>query len=203
MTESSSAHPPALGVPHGRHLPRFSVIDIETSGLSVQRHRILQVAVVTVEDGRIVDEWSSLIGLRWPFQPLGPRRVHGIRRRDLRGAPSERHVLEEFARRIGSTVVVAHNTSFDWPFLERAAETAGVELPDVERLCTLWASRRLDPQRRTSHRLTDVAERYGVTNDRPHDALHDARTTASVLPLLLADHGITDEAGLRRLYDRR
>jgi DNA polymerase III epsilon subunit-like protein len=36
-------------------LPRFSVVDIETSGLSLRWHRILQVAVVSVVDGRVVE----------------------------------------------------------------------------------------------------------------------------------------------------
>ena len=39
-------------------LPVFSVVDIETSGLSTRRHRILQVAVARVVDGEIVDEWG-------------------------------------------------------------------------------------------------------------------------------------------------
>ena len=71
-------------------LPRFAVVDIETSGLSLRRHRILQVAVVIVDDGVVVDEWSSLVKLRWPWQRVGPRRVHGIGRRQLRAAPGRR-----------------------------------------------------------------------------------------------------------------
>ena len=77
----------------GPGLPVFSVVDIETSGLSTRRHRILQVAVARVVDGEIVDEWSSLIALRWPWQRVGPRRVHGIDRRALKGAPDARSVL--------------------------------------------------------------------------------------------------------------
>ena len=45
-------------------LPRFAVVDIETSGLSDRRHRILQIAAATVENGEVVDEWSSLISGR-------------------------------------------------------------------------------------------------------------------------------------------
>ena len=39
---------------------RFAVVDVETSGLSPRRHRILQVAVVQARaDGTILDEWAS------------------------------------------------------------------------------------------------------------------------------------------------
>lgn len=202
MTEpaTSRIHPPAGEL---RRLPRFAVIDIETSGLSTRRHRILQLAVVIVEDGRIVDEWSSLVRLRWRFQRVGPRRVHGIDRAALRGAPRQREVLCELGRRIDGAVVTAHNIGFDWPFIVRAAGRARVALPTGPRLCTLRLSRELDPDRLWSHRLVDVCERYGVANDRPHDALHDARATAEILVQLLADHGIRSAADLDVRYERR
>jgi DNA polymerase-3 subunit epsilon len=183
-------------------LPTFSVVDIETSGLSTRRHRILQLAVTTVVDGEIVDEWSSFVRLRWPWQRVGPRRVHGISRKQLRGAPSLAEVLGEFASRIDGTVLVAHNMSFDWAFIERATRRQHIQMPAVPRLCTLWLSRRLDPDRQLSHRLGDLCERYGVANERPHDAVFDARSTALVLPALLAAHGITDTATLTPFYER-
>ena len=58
-------------------------------------------------------------------------------------------------------------------------------------LCTLNLSRKLDPQRSMSHKLKDVAGRYGKSTDRPHDALADAQLTAAVLPDLLAAHRVT------------
>ena len=184
-------------------LPRFAVVDIETSGLSLRRHRILQVAVVTVDDGVIVDEWSSLVKLRWPWQRVGPRAVHGIDRRMLRTAPDRRQVLQELAGRLDGTVFTAHNAAFDWSFIERAARRDRVELPQIQRLCTLRMSRRLDPERTASHRLDDLCVRYAVTNTRPHHALYDARATAAVLSHLLAASQVAGAADLDPLYERR
>lgn len=199
QVEGSAAQPTR----NATSLPRFAVVDIETSGLSTRRHRVLQVAVVTVVDGRITDEWGSLIKLRWRFQRVGPRRVHGISRASLRSAPARDAVLSELARRLDGSVFTAHNVSFDWAFIERDARRAGIDITPIDRLCTLQLSRRLDPDRLLSHRLADVCERHGVTNDRPHDALHDARATASVLTELLAEHGVSEPADLDDLYDRR
>ena len=184
-------------------LPRFAVVDIETSGLSLRRHRILQVAAVTVENGVIVDEWSSLVRLRWPWQRVGPRAVHGIERRSLRTAPDRPQVLRELADRLDGTVFTAHNAAFDWSFIERAARRDRVTLPPVQRLCTLRLSRRLDPDRTASHRLDDLCLRYDVSNDRPHHALYDARATAAVLPHLLAAHQIATADDLDPLYEWR
>ena len=37
---------------------------------------------------------------------------------------------------------------------------------------------------------SDLCVRYGVSLDRPHDALADAEATAAVLPHLLQAHGV-------------
>lgn len=184
-------------------MPRFAVVDIETSGLSLRRHRILQVAVVTVEGGQMVDEWSSLIRRRWPWQGVGPRRVHGISRRSLRSAPRRADVLAELARRLDGAVFTAHNVAFDWPFVERAARRTRIPLATPARLCTLRLSRRLDPGHLQSHRLADLCARYAIANGRPHDALYDARATAGVLTHLLAAHQIVSGDDLNALYERR
>lgn len=188
-------------------LPTFAVVDLETSGLSVRRHRVLQVGVVVVAaDGTVLDRWSSFVKMRWPLQRVGPTRIHGITRRALRGAPSLDATLDELSTRIDGSIVVAHNAAFDAGFLARAARRRPPGDPlrrslDLT-LCTLRMSRRLDPDRRLSHRLADVCERYGVALVRPHDALADAEATAAILPHLLRAHGVTDAAGLEPFYVR-
>lgn len=185
-------------------LPRFAVVDLETSGLSSRRHRILQIGLVTVEpDGTVIDQWASLIRLAWPWSRVGPRRVHGITRRSLRDAPAARIALDELGRRIDGAVFTAHNADFDADFLERAARRHGVTLRLDRRLCTLRLSRRLDPERQLTHGLADLCARYEVPLERPHDALCDARATAAVLPHLLAAHGVVDAPDLDPLYTPR
>jgi DNA polymerase III epsilon subunit-like protein len=182
---------------------RFGVVDLETSGLVAGRHRILQIGLVVVEDGQIIDTWSTMVRLRWPLQRTGPRHIHGITRRHLRGAPKVTDALAELSRRLDGTIFTAHNAAFDATFLEMAAEQARVDLRLRPRLCTLRLSRQLDPERVLSHRLGDLCERYHVGLDRPHDALADAIATAHVLPHLLEAHGIERVDQLEPFYDRR
>ena len=186
-------------------LPRFAVVDLETSGLNTRRHRILQLGMVVVDaDGTVADQWSSLVKLRWPLQRVGPTSIHGITRSTLRGAPSLDDALDELGRRVNGAIFTAHNAKFDSEFLARAVRRRPVDdsvrVALEPRLCTLRMSRRLDPERTLSHRLGDVCERYGVALDRPHDALGDATATAAVLPHLLAAHDITDERQLEPFY---
>lgn len=186
-------------------LPRFAVVDLETSGLSTRRHRILQLAMVTVEgDGTVLDEWSTFVKLQWPLQRVGPTHVHGITRSTLKDAPRLDDVLTEFGERLEGSVFTAHNAAFDAGFLLRAASRRSgndaVHRGLDPRLCTLRMSRRLDPDRQQSHRLGDLCERYDVALDRPHDALADAAATAAVLPHLLAGHEITSRDQLEPFY---
>lgn len=179
---------------------RFAVVDVETSGLSARRHRVLQVAVVVVDgDGHVLDRWVSLLRPRWRWLfRLGPREIHGLDRAGLRQAPPARHVLMQFAERIQGCTFTAHNAGFDAEFLLRSAARFGVPLSLPPQLCTLRMSRTLDPARQLSHRLADVSARYGIANARPHDALEDALTTAALLPHLLRAHGVTTTDQLAR-----
>jgi DNA polymerase-3 subunit epsilon len=172
---------------------RFAVVDVETSGLSVRRHHVLQVGVVVVDgDGVVLDRYSSLVAprSRWFFR-VGPTDIHGIRRRDVKRAPAGRDVLTELAQRLEGARFVAHNAPFDVAFLQKASAVHGVPLPVEAPLCTLRMSRALDPDRTMSHRLADLCARYDVALVRPHDALADADATAAVLPHLLRAHGVT------------
>jgi DNA polymerase-3 subunit epsilon len=177
---------------------RFAVVDVETSGLSIRRHHVLQIGLVVVDgNGRVLDRWSSLVAprRRWWFR-VGPVGIHGIRRHMVLDAPPGEQVLRELAVRLEDAHFVAHNAEFDAKFLRKAGQTHGVLVPIANPLCTLTLSRRLDPDRQLSHRLGDLCARYGIELVRPHDALADADATAAVLPHLLRAHGITTAAQL-------
>jgi DNA polymerase-3 subunit epsilon len=170
---------------------RFAVVDVETSGLSLRWHRLLQVGVVVVDaNGAVLDRWGSLVRPRRRWFRVGPSELHGIHRPELRRAPSQQTVLTELSSRLDGAIFVAHNAQFDLGFLRKAAHESGINLPIPSTLCTLRLSRRLDPQRTQSHRLGALCERYEVALLRPHDALADADATAAVLPHLFRAHGI-------------
>jgi DNA polymerase III epsilon subunit-like protein len=192
---------------------RFAVVDVETSGLSVRSHRILQVAVVVVRaDGTVLDQWSSYVRPRWRwFARMGPTHIHRIRRGDVRNAPTANAVLDELGRRVDGAVLAAHNLPFDWGFIARAAHRARTPLPSGPRLCTLQLARATatDPEAsvaldtvRPSYRLGDLCARYGVELTRAHDALADAAATAELLPHLLRAAGVSTVEQLAQFVER-
>jgi DNA polymerase-3 subunit epsilon len=189
-----------VGSPIGEQ--RFAVVDVETTGLSVRRHRVLQIGVVVIDGAGVEhDRWSTYVASRrwWRLARVGPTHIHGITRRDMRNAPSARDALAELRRRIDGAHLVAHNASFDVGFLARASRRAGVALPLERALCTLTLSRSLDPDRQRRHRLLDLCERYDIVLAQPHHALSDAAATAAILPMLLDERGVRSTADLAGL----
>lgn len=64
----------------------FTVIDVETTGLSAKQHRVLEIAVVRTDTrGRIAGEWARRLD---PEGPVGATHIHGITADDVRGARS-------------------------------------------------------------------------------------------------------------------
>lgn len=172
---------------------RFAVVDTETTGLSTDDDRVLQIGVVVVRgNGTVEREFATYLRrLTWGIGHVGAYHVHGITRRQLRSGVKPHEALGMLNHLIEGCIFTAHNARFDIGFLGADATRLGVPLNITGPLCTLNLSRRLDPGRTMSHKLKDVAARYGKSTDRPHDALADALLTAAVLPNLLAAHGIT------------
>lgn len=187
--------------PQSSDVDGFAIVDLETTGLR-PTDSILQMAVILQNfDGTVTDQWSSYVRPRRVLTAdLGPRHIHGITRRRVILAPSLPAAMRRLAALTSGRVVVAHNAPFDTRFLRTAAEQVGIDLPWAGVLCTLDLSRRLDPGRRRNHRLTTLCEEYGISLDQAHDALHDARATAELLPHLLRGHTIASFSDARPFY---
>lgn len=172
---------------------RFAVVDTETTGLSTDNDRVLQIGVVVARgDGSVEHQFVTYLKrLSWGFGHVGAFHIHGITRRQLRHGMKPTEALEMLNVLIDGCVFTAHNAKFDLGFLRSDSIRLEVPLKLTGPLCTLNLSRRLDPNRTMSHKLRDVAARLGKSTDRPHDALADAQLTAAVLPSLLAAHRIT------------
>jgi DNA polymerase III epsilon subunit family exonuclease len=159
----------------------YAVIDLETTGRYTPPHRICEVAIVRVRNGRVVDEWATLVN---PERPTGPEHVHGIMRRDVRDAPRFADIATDILARLDGATVVAHAAAFDEQFLAYEFMLAGLDVPVFPALCTHELDRSLRPDA-DNHSLSATCAAHGVPLVDGHSALGDARATAWVLPLLL------------------
>jgi len=170
--------------------PAWAVVDVETSGLRPYQHRVLSVAVLTLDaSGRLTEEFSTLLD---PGCDPGPVHIHGLTAQRLRGAPTFEQVADRIALLLADRILVAHNAQFDYEFLAHEFTRARSWLPVSQRLCTLALNRRISPPT-DDLKLASLASFYGVRQQQAHDALDDARVLAGVLRGSLA---AADELGL-------
>lgn len=161
--------------------PRLAIVDLETTGMSARADRVTEIAVLEVDDGRLVDEWTTLID---PEMPIPPeiRGLTGISDAMVRDAPAFASVADELAARLEGRVLVAHNVRFDYGFLKAEFERTGRSF-SAKTLCTARLSRALYPDR-SGHGLDAIIARHGLGDERRHRASGDARILLRFLELL-------------------
>jgi superfamily I DNA/RNA helicase len=158
----------------------FTAIDLETTDKDVESSEIVEIAAVRVRNGKIADEYRTLVKPRVPITS-GAMATHGISETDVADAASFETIWSGFREFCGSDVLVAHNGyMFDFPILRRMAAT----LPhgtDFSTYDTLPLARTLHA---TSRRLEHLAKHYGIPTGQSHRALDDCRTLAKLFPML-------------------
>ena len=162
----------------------FAVVDVETTGGGVHKgHRITEIAIVTVEHGQIVDDWTTLVNPGRSIQPVVTA-ITGITPEMVDSAPFFEHIAPQVASRLDGRVFVAHNVAFDRGFVRHELIQAEGEAPSFPSLCTVRLARLL-LQRLTRRNLDEVARHLDVKIEGRHRAWGDARATARILLMLL------------------
>ena len=155
----------------------FTVFDIETTGLSKDRDKIIEIGAVKVSGGEIVDTFSSFVN---PGRTLPQEIVSltGITDEMLKDAPRIEDVLPEFLAFAGSSIMVAHNAGFDMGFVRVAAKLMQRSLSNSV-LDTVELSRTMFPDL-PRHKLNVVAKHLGIELKNHHRAVDDAQATAHI-----------------------
>lgn len=154
----------------------YVVIDIETTGLSVNSDEIVEIAAVKVENGVIVGEMSELIRTAAPLAEKTAM-LTGITAKMLldNGIPIK-DALNKFIEFIGKAVIVCHNAQFDIPFIHAACRKNGIEPPRNKCIDTLAIAKR-KVRGIPDYKLGTLAEHFRIDHKEAHRALQDCRTT--------------------------
>lgn len=165
---------------------RYIAVDVETSGLSVQRGgRVIEVGAVAIESGVIVAEMDTLIDTGASIS-YGAFLVHGISEGMLSGQGAPADVWSSFREFAGDAPLVAHNAPFDSGFIRHELALLGYRLPNQWH-CTVRLARQKLPQL-PNHKL-DTVYRYlfGALpkSVQRHRALDDARLAARIWVVLM------------------
>ncbi|MBL7851182.1 MAG: GIY-YIG nuclease family protein [Cyclobacteriaceae bacterium] len=171
----------------------YAIVDIETTGGYADNHRVTEVAIIHHDGLQITHRYQTLInpGRRVPLFITG---LTGITNEMVRSAPLFEDVAEDLYEQLKEKVFVAHNAHFDYGFLKKEFEEAGISWT-AKKLCTVKLSRKIFPGL-DSYSLGRLAESLGITIEDRHRAGGDAEATARIFDLLLKrdDQGVIAKA---------
>ncbi|MEB1806809.1 MAG: ATP-dependent DNA helicase DinG [Bacillaceae bacterium] len=158
---------------------RFVVVDIETTGHSAQQDRIIQIGAVLVQDGEIIERFTSFVNPQMKIPPF-IESLTGISDEMVALAPTFEQVIPELLQMLEGSYFVAHNVQFDLSFLQAQLDEVGYLPFQGPILDTVELSRLLLPNEE-SYKLQQLAESFNFQHDRPHQADSDAEVTALLL----------------------
>ncbi|MBQ4259818.1 MAG: PolC-type DNA polymerase III [Lachnospiraceae bacterium] len=174
----------------------FVVFDVETTGFSPIKNKIIEIGAVKVSGGEVVDRFSTFVNPHVPI-PFEIEELTHISDAYVADAPDIKEVIEDFARFSEGCVFVAHNATFDMSFIREQYRQANLVLEDTF-VDTMNMARMLLPGQ-ARHRLNDVAKTLKISLEGHHRAVHDAECTATIFlrfVKMLEEQGIVDLAGI-------
>lgn len=161
----------------------YAIIDLETSGLSANSSRVLEIAILRVnKQGKILDSFETLINPE--SEDVGRSDIHQITYKMLKKAPNFSEISGNILSILSGAVVIAHNAKFEENFLKSEFNRLGKKLSRIPAIDTMWLTQmKLDLY---NYKLSTVADYYGVTIENAHTAMGDINAMNEFLPELLS-----------------
>ena len=171
---------------------KFVVFDIETTGFSAVNDRIIEIGAVKVENGEIVDRYSTFVNPERPI-PFEIEKLTGINDGMVVDAAVIEDILPEFLAFSEDCIMVAHNAEFDMSFIKENCRRMNL-LRKFTVVDNLAMARSMLPDLK-NYKLDTVVEAVGGTLENHHRAVEDAESTADIFVKFVArlkGMGVTD-----------
>ncbi len=166
----------------------FAVVDVETTGGSLQGgSRITEVAIVVHDGTSIVDTYASLVNPGIPI-PAFIANLTGITNEMVASAPSFHEIASDLFTLFQDKIFVAHNVAFDFSHIKSEFLRCGIKY-EAEKMCTCKLGRKVLPGF-GSYSLKAMSRNLGISLKNHHRALSDATAAAAILERLVAEAGI-------------
>ena len=152
----------------------YIAIDLETTGIRLSKDKIIEVGLLKVKDSQIIDTFSCVIN---PDMPVDDKilELTKISENELENAQRIYEVINHIVDFCEDYVLLGHNTIFDYSFVKKEANRAGLEFEkrgiDTYKLC-----KRVLPEN-VRKNLTDACGYFGIERKNSHRAFSDAYYT--------------------------
>ncbi len=175
-------------------MPRYAIIDIETTGLSPAAEKITEIAIFIHDGQQLVDEFVSLINpeKKIPYRII---QMTGINNQMVEQAPKFYEVAKKIVEITKDCIIVGHNVRFDYGFIRNEFKSLGYDFHSPT-LDTIKLSRKLIPGR-PSYGLGKLCKDLGIENTARHRAAGDAMATLKLFELLRSIEEDLDSVNVR------
>ena len=155
----------------------YVVFDLETTGFSPETNRIIEIGAVKVQNGKIVDKFSTFVNPQVPI-PFRIEQLTSINDSMVIDAPVIADILPEFMKFCEGCVMVAHNADFDMSFIQKNCQR--LDIPCKPTIVDTVALARVLLPNLNRFKLDTVAKALGVSLENHHRAVDDAGCTAEI-----------------------
>lgn len=155
----------------------YIVFDLETTGFSAIKDKIIEIGAVKVVNGEVVDRFSTFVNPKRPI-PFEITQLTGITDEMVIESPDIETILPQFLEFAGDGVLVAHNAGFDIGFIEQNCRYQEIA-PHFVYVDTVALARVLLPTL-SRYKLNVVAKALGIPLENHHRAVDDAKATAEI-----------------------
>ena len=169
----------------------YVVFDLETTGFSPETNRIIEIGAVKVQNGKIVDKFSTFVNPQVPI-PFRIEQLTSINDSMVIDAPVIADILPEFMKFCEGCVMVAHNADFDMSFIKKNCQR--LDIPCKPTIVDTVALARVLLPNLNRFKLDTVAKALGVSLENHHRAVDDAGCTAEIFVKfieMLRDRGMS------------
>lgn len=161
----------------------YVVLDVETTGLSAEEDRIIEIAAIRIHEGKVVEEFQTFVN---PNVRLNKEitELTGITGEMLKreGVPIQ-EALEKLTAFVGDFPILCHNATFDCSFLRQEAKRNQMQLFRNPCTDTLTLARRRVKGVK-AYTLIALCEHFRIDATGAHRALKDCYLTQAVFEKL-------------------
>ncbi len=164
----------------------YTVFDIETTGLSVNFDKIIEIAAVKIQNNQVIEDYQTYVNPERPISELTTK-ITSIKHSDVALAPKIDEVIVEFKKFFEGTIMVAHNAHFDMGFINKILKDFDLYDQDMTSLDTLQIARNAYGDKLKRFNLKAVSRLFKVDLVQHHRAIYDTRATADIFLHMLRD----------------
>jgi CBS domain-containing protein len=171
-------------------------IDTETTRLDTSLARIVEIAAISIRDGR---RFETLVDPAVAIPPASSN-VHGITAETVSGAPRFAAARSAFQTFAGSRVLVGYSIGYDLAILEKESARSGLAWKKPRSLCVRLLATLTNPSL-PDYSLDMISNWLGIEIENRHRAMGDASAAAAIFRALLprlAERGVRTLAEAER-----